>query len=47
MRTVHGVVHPRIDRIDLLAVLFGVDIDGRLLPGEQVVEGGVEDADDF
>ena len=47
MRTVHGIVHPRVDRVDLLAVLFGVDIDGGLFGGEQVVEGGIEDADDF
>jgi hypothetical protein len=28
-------------------VLLGVDIDGRLFGGKQVVERGVEDADDF
>lgn len=47
MRTVHGVVHPLVDRVNLLAVLLGVDIDGRFLGGKQVVEGGVEDANDF
>ena len=47
VRTVHGIVHPRVYRVDLLAVLLGVDIDGRLFGGKQVVECGVEDADDF
>lgn len=47
MRTIHGIVHPRVDRVDLLAVLFGVDIDGGLFGREQVVEGGIEDTDDF
>jgi len=46
LRTVHGIVHPCVDRVDLLAVLLRVDIDGRFFGGKQVVEGGVEDADD-
>jgi len=44
---VDGIVHPRVDRVDLLAVLFRVDIDRRFGGGNQLVEGGVEDADDF
>ena len=47
MRTVHGVVHPFVDRIDLLTVLLRIDIDGGLFGGKQVVEGCVEHANDF
>ena len=47
MRTVHGVVHPFVDRIDLLTVLLRVDIDGRLFGGKQVVKSCIENADDL
>ena len=47
VRTVHGVVHPFVDLVNLGAVLRGVDIERGLLRREQRVERGVEDADDL
>lgn len=46
-RTVHGVVHPLVDTIDLLAVCLGIDINRRFISRKQVIKGGIEYANDF
>ena len=45
VRTVHGIVHPFVDPVNLSAVLFGVQVELRV--GREVVELAVQHADDL
>jgi hypothetical protein len=46
-RTVHAVIHPLVDAIDFLAVCLGVDINRCFVCRKQVIECGIEHADNF
>ncbi len=45
--TVHGVVDPSVELVDLAAQLLGVQVDRGLVGGEEMIERGVEDAYDL
>ena len=45
--TVHGIVNPVVDVIDLFAKMFGVEIQAGLIGRKKLIEGGVEEADDL
>lgn len=47
MLTVHRVVHPFVERVDLRSQVLGIQVNGGFVSWEEFVECRVEDSDDL